>query len=131
MDNMADGWDLPQEDEFALVASGLSFMLGTVVFAPSDRRYKSYHKLRAAAPHEVARWKAALLRFLQKLVRLARFQREITFARFRRRILLRQQTVFDPFFKLRERNFSERLRRRAERGERAFGVGFGNFGSKA
>jgi hypothetical protein len=67
MDNVRSGVEEPQEDEFALVASGLSFMLGTVVFPRSERLYERYLTLRDAAPHEVARWKRALMRFVQKL----------------------------------------------------------------
>jgi hypothetical protein len=67
MDNVRNGANEPQEDEFALVASGLSFMLGTVVFPRSQRRYEKYLTLRDTSPTELERWKSALMQFLQKL----------------------------------------------------------------
>lgn len=67
MDNVKAGVDEPQEDEFALVASGLSFMLGLVVFPRSRHLYQRYLTLGDATPQEVERWKAALVNFLRKL----------------------------------------------------------------
>jgi len=67
MDNVAMGVDEPQEDEFALVASGLSFMLGLVIFPRSKGRYQQFLTLRDAGPEELQRWKKALLSFLRKL----------------------------------------------------------------
>ena len=67
MDNVKSGVDEPQEDEFALVASGLSFMLGLVVFPRNQQLYQKYLTLRDLSPNELQRWKSALLEFLQKL----------------------------------------------------------------
>jgi hypothetical protein len=67
MDNVKSGVCEPQEDEFALVASGLSFMLGLVVFPRHRDRYQQFLTLREATPAELERWTSAFLRFLQKL----------------------------------------------------------------
>ena len=67
MDNVRSGIGEPQEDEFALVASGLSFMLGLVVFPRSRDRYQRYLTLRDATSEDLDRWKSAFLQFLRKL----------------------------------------------------------------
>lgn len=67
MDNVRMSVDEPQEDEFALVASGLSFMLGLVIFPRHHERYQQFLTLRDASPEELQRWKMALLTFLRKL----------------------------------------------------------------
>jgi hypothetical protein len=67
MDNVASGVDQPQEDEFALVASGLSFMLGLIVFSRSGHVYQRFLTLREAAAEEREIWKTALMQFLRKL----------------------------------------------------------------
>ena len=67
MDNVKSGVNEPQEDEFALVASGLSFMLGLVVFPRSQQLYQKYLTLRDLSTKELERWKSALIEFLQKL----------------------------------------------------------------
>jgi omega-hydroxy-beta-dihydromenaquinone-9 sulfotransferase len=67
MDNVKSGVEEPQEDEFALVASGLSFMLGLVIFPRSRNVYQKYLTLTHALPPERERWKSAFLRFLRKL----------------------------------------------------------------
>ncbi|MBI2479158.1 MAG: sulfotransferase [Planctomycetia bacterium] len=67
MDNVKNGVDEPQEDEFALVASGLSFMLGMLVFPRSGKSYHRFLSLQDATPVEVERWKSSLMWFLRKL----------------------------------------------------------------
>ncbi len=67
MDNVKNGVGEPQEDEFALVASGLSFMLSLLVFPRTGGNYGRYLSLRSATPSEVDAWKAALMWFLRKL----------------------------------------------------------------
>jgi omega-hydroxy-beta-dihydromenaquinone-9 sulfotransferase len=67
MDNVRSGIGEPQEDEFALVASGLSFMLGLVIFPRSHDRYQKYLTLCDATPDDLERWESAFLQFLQKL----------------------------------------------------------------
>jgi omega-hydroxy-beta-dihydromenaquinone-9 sulfotransferase len=67
MDNVKFGVDEPQEDEIALVASGLSFMLGLVVFPRNRNVYQKYRTLTDALPPEREQWKSALRQFLRKL----------------------------------------------------------------
>lgn len=67
MDDVRVAPDTPQEDEFALAAAtGLSPYLGWA-FPRRRAHYDRYLTFRAAAPGEVERWKAALLRFARKL----------------------------------------------------------------
>lgn len=65
-DNVRGGVDQPQEDEFALVACGLSYFL-TMVFPRNADLYRRYFSLRDATAAEREAWKSAFLRFLQKL----------------------------------------------------------------
>src|SRR5687767_13348805 len=67
MDNVRSGIGEPQEDEFALVASGLSFMLGLVIFPRSQHRYQRYLTLSDATLEDLERWESAFLQFLHKL----------------------------------------------------------------
>lgn len=67
MDNVVAGVCEPQEDEFALVACGLSFMLGLVIFPRSGGAYQRFLTLRSVAPEDRERWKSAFAGFLQKL----------------------------------------------------------------
>ena len=67
MDNVEYGVSEPQEDEFALVPSGLSFMLGLLAFPRTGAKYRRYLSLKDATPGEVDAWKSKLLWFLQKL----------------------------------------------------------------
>jgi omega-hydroxy-beta-dihydromenaquinone-9 sulfotransferase len=65
MDNMAAGWDCPQEDEFALCNMGMRSPYLTFAFPnrpPQDQQYLDFE---GVAPLQVARWKAALHWFLQ------------------------------------------------------------------
>jgi omega-hydroxy-beta-dihydromenaquinone-9 sulfotransferase len=65
MDNMAAGWDRPQEDEFALVNLGLPSPYRRIAFpdaSPVDMEY--FDTERIDAP-ERQRWTAALDRFLR------------------------------------------------------------------
>jgi hypothetical protein len=70
-DNMAQAAGSPAEDEFALcVATALSPYMAWV-FPRSPVDYEKYLTFRAAPAVEVARWKAALLRFLKKVTLVA------------------------------------------------------------
>jgi hypothetical protein len=66
MDNVKGGVDEPQEDEFALVASGLSYFV-SIIFPRGPQLYRRYLSLAEATPAERQKWKSALLEFLQKL----------------------------------------------------------------
>jgi hypothetical protein len=66
-DNVAFGVQMPQEDEFAICTlTGRSLMMAWA--APRQAaRYDRYLTMREASPADVARWKAALYWFVQKL----------------------------------------------------------------
>jgi hypothetical protein len=67
MDNMATGWHLPQEDEFALCNLGLGSPYKTMGFPnlpPQDVEYLELKPLPAAARE---RWKRGMHRFLQSV----------------------------------------------------------------
>jgi hypothetical protein len=66
MDNVKGGADEPQEDEFALVVSGLSYFMVSI-FPRHTAYYRRYLSLCNATPDEREAWKAALMRFLRKL----------------------------------------------------------------
>ena len=67
MDNVKSGVAEPQEDEFALVACGLSFMVGLVIFPRTHHPYQRFLCLSDATAEQVHQWKSAFLQFLQKL----------------------------------------------------------------
>ncbi len=65
MDNMAAGWERPQEDEFALCNMGVPSPYLTMAFpnrAPQDEEYLT---LEGLSPKALERWKRALLWFLK------------------------------------------------------------------
>jgi hypothetical protein len=67
MDNMASGWDRPQEDEFALCMMGQPSPYLTIAFPnhpPQDQEALDLEKL---PPRAVRKWKAALLGFMQRI----------------------------------------------------------------
>jgi hypothetical protein len=65
MDNMPAGWDRPQEDEFALCNMGILSPYLTMAFPNEPPHYEEYLTLRNVPPKALARWKRALLWFLQ------------------------------------------------------------------
>lgn len=67
MDNVRQGVDEPQEDEFALAASGISFMHGLLTFPRTGNRLRRWLTLNDATPDECNQWKALLLQFVRKL----------------------------------------------------------------
>lgn len=67
MDNMAAGWDRPQEDEFALCMLGQYSPYRTIAFpnrGPIDQDYLDLNRLTF---NQRRRWKRALMGFLQKV----------------------------------------------------------------
>jgi hypothetical protein len=67
MDNMAAGWDRPQEDEFALCMMGQPCPYTTIAFPnhpPQDQGAFDLENLSAPA---LASWKQSLVRFLRRL----------------------------------------------------------------
>jgi hypothetical protein len=65
-DNMAMGWDRPQEDEFALCNLGLPSPYQKIAF-PNRNPYPEYFDLEQLPPQERQRWKDGFLMFLKKL----------------------------------------------------------------
>jgi hypothetical protein len=67
MDNMAAGWERPQEDEFALCMLGQPSPYLTIAFPNRPPQYPEYLDLEGLSPRAVRRWKATFLRFLQQI----------------------------------------------------------------
>jgi omega-hydroxy-beta-dihydromenaquinone-9 sulfotransferase len=67
MDNMAVGWDLPQEDEWALCNMGLPSPYLTIMFPNRPPQDPAYLDLREVSPAERRRWQDRLMWFLQCL----------------------------------------------------------------
>ena len=67
MDNMAAGWDRPQEDEFALALLGLPSPYTDFAFPNRPPMYPGALDLSGLSPAELTRWKRGLRRFLQML----------------------------------------------------------------
>jgi hypothetical protein len=67
MDNMAAGWDRPQEDEFALCMLGQPSPYLTIAFPNRPPQFPEYLDLESVSARALARWKAAFLQFLRQL----------------------------------------------------------------
>jgi hypothetical protein len=67
MDNMALSFQVPQEDEFALLLTTLISPYLGVTFTRREDHYTRYLTFRDASPTEIAVWKQGFLRFLRKL----------------------------------------------------------------
>ncbi|MGD0899293.1 MAG: sulfotransferase [Thermoguttaceae bacterium] len=67
MDNMAAGWDCPQEDEFALCNMGLPSPYLTIPFSNRPPQNQEYFSLDRVSPRGLERWKRGLLWFLKCL----------------------------------------------------------------
>lgn len=63
-DNMAVGWDRPQEDEFALMNLGVPSPYEKILF-PRREPCPEYYDLEGLAPRELRQWKQTLLSFLK------------------------------------------------------------------
>jgi hypothetical protein len=66
MDNMAAGWDRPQEDEFALCNMGLPSPYLTCAL-PNTPQCREYIDMQGIPPEELQRWEQKLLWFLKTL----------------------------------------------------------------
>ncbi|WP_230627806.1 sulfotransferase family protein [Roseiconus lacunae] len=64
MDNMATGWDRPQEDEFALMNLGLPSPYRHIAFPNQPPRYLEYLDFNGVPRSELNVWLAGLKRFL-------------------------------------------------------------------
>jgi omega-hydroxy-beta-dihydromenaquinone-9 sulfotransferase len=67
MDNMAAGYERPQEDEFALAMLGLPSPYRTIGFPNNPPQCQEYYDFAGVPPRDLARWKHGFLRFLQHL----------------------------------------------------------------
>lgn len=66
MDNMAAGWDRPQEDEFALQSLGVPTPYLSVMFPNRGVAYPEYLSLRTLPERRREAWKRALLQFCKR-----------------------------------------------------------------
>jgi hypothetical protein len=66
-DSMAQGLDMPNEDEFATAAASLASPYMMWAFPRGAGRYERFLTFRGVPEEEIARWKGAFLRFLKKL----------------------------------------------------------------
>jgi hypothetical protein len=67
MDNMAAGWDRPQEDEFALCLLGAPSPYADLAFPRGAPVYPGSLDLSGLTPGELARWRRTFVRFLRTL----------------------------------------------------------------
>ncbi len=67
MDNMALGWDRPQEDEFALCNLGIPSPYRTIAFPNHPPQSAEYLDLEGISPKEKERWKRGLMWFVKML----------------------------------------------------------------
>lgn len=67
MDNVKTGWDLPQEDEFALCSLGSPSPYLRIAFPNEPHRYLEYLDLVGLPQEEKAAWQSSLNRFLHSL----------------------------------------------------------------
>ncbi len=67
MDNMKTGWDLPQEDEFALLNMTTYSPYRNLAFQGHRERYAGYFDLKNIPEQERQAWKEALILFMKKL----------------------------------------------------------------
>jgi len=70
MDNMEAGWTRPMEDEFALQNLGIPSPYLAMMFPNHGQAYVDYLTLRDLNCRRRQQWKAALLRFCQRLSRI-------------------------------------------------------------
>ena len=64
---MKVGWDLPQEDEFALCNMGVPSPYLHIAFPNEPHHWDRYYELDSLTPAEQDSWKKALLLFLKRL----------------------------------------------------------------
>ena len=67
MDNMAAGWDKPQEDEFALCMMGQPSPYLTIAFPNRPPQDQEAFSLEGLTPRQCQGWKQAFLLFLKRL----------------------------------------------------------------
>lgn len=67
MDNMAAGWERPQEDEFALCMLGQRSPYLAIAFPNHGPQFPEYLDLEGLPPRALADWKKTFLQFLREL----------------------------------------------------------------
>jgi hypothetical protein len=67
MDNMAAGWNHPQEDEFALLNLGVASIYTRIAFPNDAPEYMNTLDIRELPADQLAKWEAALKQFVQTL----------------------------------------------------------------
>jgi hypothetical protein len=67
MDNMAAGWDCPQEDEFAFCNMGMRSPYLTIAFPNRPPQDQAYYALEGLTPRQRDRWRRGLIWFLKCL----------------------------------------------------------------
>ncbi len=67
MDNMAAGWERPQEDEFALCMLGQPSPYLTIAFPNCGPQFPEYLDLEGLSPRALAGWKKTFRQFLREL----------------------------------------------------------------
>jgi hypothetical protein len=67
MDNMDMSWEVPQEDEFALLTMGLPTTYRRIAFPNRIARHLDYLHMGCVPKPEIERWKAGLMRFVKYL----------------------------------------------------------------
>lgn len=64
MDNMAMGWNVPQEDEFALMTMGLPTTYRRIAFPNEVPRHLDYLNMHGIPAPELERWKSGFAKFV-------------------------------------------------------------------
>jgi len=67
-DSMPVEWELPQEDEFALLALGAPGPYLSIAFPNSPPQFGDYYALDGLNPDQLTRWQQTLTRFLRQLI---------------------------------------------------------------
>jgi hypothetical protein len=67
MDNMALGWERPQEDEFALCMLGQPSPYLTLAFPNNGPAFPEYYDLEGLSPQALEQWQKTFKRFLQSI----------------------------------------------------------------
>jgi omega-hydroxy-beta-dihydromenaquinone-9 sulfotransferase len=67
MDNMAAGWDRPQEDEFALLTLGAPTPYVRMAFPNDPPPYGEFLHMQGCSPHDLAKFEAAMVHFVKLL----------------------------------------------------------------
>jgi omega-hydroxy-beta-dihydromenaquinone-9 sulfotransferase len=67
MDNMATGWNKPQEDEFALVAMGSPTPYFRMAYPNEPPPFNEFLDMDGCSPEDLNRWRSDMKRFVQML----------------------------------------------------------------